>query len=71
MKAKRGVTIRWKHGRDYERIPFERACLIIWHDRFGTVHVAGWGKLDPDKRRIERAVREVMVAGNLNPIIEP
>lgn len=72
MKAKRGLTIRWKTGDAYEHVPFDRDCVVIWRDRFGTVHAAGWGKRgNSDREEFEDAVRGVIVGLDLNPIIEP
>lgn len=74
MKAKKGLTIRWA-GDDAmlpEHVPPDRTCFIIWKDRFGSVHATGWGPdVDTDDPRFEKAVRKVMVALRLNPIIEP
>lgn len=71
MKAKRGLTIRYKHGPRYDFVPYSRTALVIWKDQFGTLHVAGWGELDPEKPKVEKAVRRLIVDRRLNKIIEP
>jgi len=44
-----GITIRWQGGYE-EHIPLDRQAIVIWHDQFGTVHVAGFGPLDQHPR---------------------
>lgn len=69
MKAKRGVTIRWKGGAiDY--IPPGRDALVIWRDQFGTVHASGFGELE-EHPKLEKAIRKVIRTLTLNRIIEP
>lgn len=68
MKAKRGVTIRWKGGR-YDYIPPDRDAIVVWRDQFGTVHATGFGDLADDPR-LDKAIRKVIATLNLNPIVE-
>jgi hypothetical protein len=70
MKAKRGLTIRWVKGKQYDYIPPDRDALVIWRDQFGYVHAAGFGKWADDPK-VEKAIRQVMVTMKVYRHIEP
>lgn len=72
-----GVRIVWPQRRkrtdrrEVEHIPPERDVMVVWRDRFGTIHATGWGpSVDTSSKRFERAVRAVLVELRLNRIIE-